>query len=389
VQLVHKLWLDLKKNPGTEDIHHADVVTLALKRLARDYVLDRDSVLKTLNKGYLKIFLGYSSGVGKSLRMLDEARRRRQRGQDVIVGAVQPQLPPEANEILRELEVVPLKQSGETTALDVEAVIRRHPDVCFIDGLAYENPPGSRNASRWEDARELVQAGIKVIASINIQYIDELREAVEAITGKHVTQTVPVSFIKSADEIEIVDAPALEPLGRLPAEQITIEKRQQQLSRLREMALVLAADVVENQLSSYLESHGIKQHFGAQERILVCITPRSDAQEMIETAQVVAERFHGELIVAYVNQADISSADRATLDQKLAYARSAGAQVKILDGRDPAQTILDFARASGITQLFIGHSFASQRWTGIRGNGVDKLIQYSQGMDVRIFPNKK
>jgi two-component system sensor histidine kinase KdpD len=389
VQLVHKLWLDLKKNPGTEDIHHADVVTLALKRLARDYVLDRDSVLKTLNKGYLKIFLGYSSGVGKSLRMLDEARRRRQRGQDVIVGAVQPQLPPEANEILRELEVVPLKQSGETTALDVEAVIRRHPDVCFIDGLAYENPPGSRNASRWEDARELVQAGIKVIASINIQYIDELREAVEAITGKHVTQTVPVSFIKSADEIEIVDAPALEPLGRLPAEQITIEKRQQQLSRLREMALVLAADVVENQLSSYLESHGIKQHFGAQERILVCITPRSDAQEMIETAQVVAERFHGELIVAYVNQADVSSADRATLDQKLAYARSAGAQVKILDGRDPAQTILDFARASGITQLFIGHSFASQRWTGIRGNGVDKLIQYSQGMDVRIFPNKK
>jgi hypothetical protein len=389
VQLVHKLWLDLKKNPGTEEIHHSDIVTLALKRLARDYVLDRDSVLRTLNKGYLKIFLGYSSGVGKSLRMLDEARRRRQRGQDVVVGAVQPQLPPEANAILRELEVVPLKGSDENTAIDVEAIIRRHPDACFIDGLAYENPPGSRNATRWEDAKELVQAGIKVIASINIQYITELRDSVEAITGKKVTQSVPISFIKSADEIEIVDAPAVEPLGRLPAEQVTAEKRRQQLSRLREMALVLAADVVENQLSSYLESHGIKQHFGAQERILVCITPRSDAQEMIETAQTVAQRFHGEFIVAYVNQPNISASDRAALEQKLAFARSAGAQIKILDGHHPAQTILDFARASGTTQLFIGHSINSRGWAGVWGNSLDKLIQYSQGMDVRVFPNKK
>src|SRR5579864_6046986 len=109
-------------------------------------------------RGRLKVFLGYASGVGKSFRMLDEARRRKERGQDVLVGAVQPDLPAEAAATLRRLEVIPLKQIGQGTAVDVEAIIRRHPDACFIDGLAYDNPPGSRNTTRWEDAKELVQA---------------------------------------------------------------------------------------------------------------------------------------------------------------------------------------------------------------------------------------
>lgn len=389
VNLVHKLWLEVKKNPGTEEIHHSDIVTLALKRLERDYNLDKASVLKTLNKGYLKIFMGYASGVGKSVRMLDEARRRRERGQDVVVGAVQPQLPPAAETILKQLEVVPLKQVNNGIAVDVEAIIRRHPDACFIDGLAYDNPPGSRNATRWQDAKELVQAGIKIIASVNIQYIAELREQVEAITGKQVTQTVPVSFIKSADEIEIVDAPPEEPIERTPAEQMSFEKRQQKLSRLREMALVLTADVVDHQLTNYLEAHGVKQHFGTVERILVCITPRSDAQKMIQTAEIVAERFHGELTVAYVNQPDLTEQDRIALDEKLSLARLAGARVEVLNGHEPADTILDFARSHGITQLFIGHSQRARMWSGVWGNSVNKLIQRSQGMDVRIFPNKK
>lgn len=389
VQLVHQLWLDMKKHPTTAEIHHSDIITLALKRLARDYVLERDSVLKSLNKGYLKIFLGYASGVGKSFRMLDEARRRSERGQDVVVGAIQPGLPAEANAILNKLEVVPLKQVGQSTAVDVDAVLRRHPDACFIDGLAYDNPPGSRNATRWQDAKELVQAGIKVIASINVHYITELRDQVAAITGKKVTQTVPIAFVRSADEIEIVDAPAMESLERSPAEQMSFENRQQQLSRLREMALVLAADVVDHQLSNYLGSHGIPQNFGAQERILVCMTSRADAQEMIQTGQIVARRFHGELLAAYVNEPNISRADRMALEQRLNVARAAAIHIEILDGDDPVNAILDFARSRGITQLFIGHSQRSKLWSSMRANNVDRLIQRSRGMDVRIFPNKK
>lgn len=340
-------------------------------------------------KGYLKIFLGYASGVGKSFRMLDEARRRHERGQDVVVGAIQPQVTHEIQELLSKLEVVPLKQMPEGTAIDVEALLRRHPEVCFVDGLAYDNPPGSRNATRWEDVRNLVNAGIKVVASINIQYIAELREQVHRITGKHISQAVPLSFIKRADEIEIVDAPPVELRGESTEERAGAEQRQHQLARLREMALVLAADVVDHQLTQYLTAHGIKQHFGTLERVLVCISPRGNVREMLATGRMIAQRFYGELIAVHVDQPQMSSSERATVNEKLALAREFSATVAILHGSDPIHKILEFARARGITEIFVGHSHRSPLWSRFFGNRVDRLIRQSRGMDVRIFPNEK
>jgi len=355
------------------------------RKTPEELLLECQAEEAAAKKGHLKIFLGYASGVGKSFRMLDEARRRRERGQDVVVGAIQPKVPPEIEPLLKNLEVIPLKRIDAGAAIDLDALIRRHPLVCFIDGLAYSNPPGLRNPTRWQDVQELLNAGIKVIASINIQYIAELQKDVEAITGKHVTETVPVSFIKSADEIEIVDAPPEEPVERPPDEQAEAHERDQRLSRLRELALVLAADVVDHQLNAYLECHGLKQQFGANERILVCITPRANMQEMMETAQIIAHRFHGELTVAYVNQPNISSEDQTALDARLAIANAAGAHIEILEGEDPADVLLDFARSRGITQLFVGHTQRrglSRLW----GSPIGKLIRDSRGMDVRVFP---
>ena len=356
------------------------------RRTPEEFLREVQAEEAAARKGHLKIFLGYASGVGKTFRMLDEARRRRERGQDIVVGAIQPQVPPEAQKLLLNLEVIPLKAVGQGTAIDVEALIRRNPAICVIDGLAYDNPPGLRNQTRWQDVEDLVKSGIKVIGSINIQYIAEMREQVEAITGKHVTQTVPISFVKSADEIEIVDASIEEPIDRSPEQQFDVERRRQQISKLRELALVLAADVVDHQLSDYLDRHGIRQQFGAHERILVCITPRANVREMIEIARTIAERFHGELIVAYVNQPQISPEDQSTLDQKLAIAQAAGARIEILDGDDPVDTLLEFARSRGITQLFIGHSQRTGIWPRLWGNPVDRLIRLSRGMDVRVFP---
>ena len=335
--------------------------------------------------GHLKICLGYASGVGKSFRMLDEARRRRERGQDVVVGAIQPQVPSEVAAVLKNLEVIPLKQADGGTTIDVETLIRRRPVVCFIDGLAYNNPPGSKNATRWQDVQDLLNAGIKVIASINVQYVAELQRDIQAITGKQITETVPVSFIESADEIEIVDAPPEEPMERSAEEQAKAQERERRLSRLRELALVLAADVVDHQLNEYLERNGLRQQFGANERILVCVTPRANIQEMMEMAQIMTQRFHGELTVAYVHQPNISSEDQAALDARLAIASAAGAHIEILEGDDPADVLLEFARSRGITQLFVGHS---QR-TGLSrlfGSPIGKLIRDSRGMDVRVFP---
>lgn len=324
-------------------------------------------------RGRLKIFLGYASGVGKSFRMLDEARRRRERGQDVVVAAMQRVVPTEVTPLLSALETIPTKG----TAIDVDALLRRKPAVCVIDGLAYTNPPGLRHTTRWKDAEELLRAGISVITSINIQYVDEVSAQVEAITGKHVEDKVPVAFLKNAEEIEVVDA---------PANPEDTEIRQERLLKLRELALVLAADVVDHQLEEYLRQHGIQQSLGTQERLLVCITPRANITSMLETARTIANRFHGELIVAYVQQPNLSADDATALNAKLDMAREAGAEIALLDGEDAVQAILDFAKVRGITQLFIGHSQQSNLWSRMWGNPVEKLIRQSRGMDVRVFP---
>lgn len=329
-------------------------------------------------EGRLKIFLGYSSGVGKSLRMFDEGRRRKERGQDVLVVAVQPKASPDVAAVLSVLEILPLLAHG---AIDVESVLRRQPQVCLIDGLAYDNPAGSFRAQRWQDVQFLLDSGISVITSINLQFIEEYREQVGLITGKHVTQTVPLSFINLADEIVIVDAP---PDACTDSD---MAARQEQLTQLREIALVLAADVVDRQLEIYLHENGIEPRFGMQERILVCLTPRTNPTRMLESARRIADRFHGEIFAAYVSQANLSADDQVSLDRNLQMARQAGASVNNLEGEDPIDAILRFALERGITQIFVGHSMRQGPLGRFSRSPVDKLLAKPQGIDIRVFPH--
>jgi two-component system, OmpR family, sensor histidine kinase KdpD len=318
-------------------------------------------------RGRLKVFLGYASGVGKSFRMLDEGRRRKQRGEDVVVGAMQTSQDEAVAGLLDLLESIPLQPNG---ALSVEAIRRRRPSVCLIDGLAYRNPPGSSNAERWQDVEELLKAGISVTTTINLQYIAEKQERVEAIRGKRVPDSVPESFLLRADDIEVVDAPALDP----------------QLAELREISLVLAAEVVDAQLIDYLRRHGIDQSYGAQERILVCITPRSNAALMLRRGRRQADRFHGDLFVVYAEQSTLTPADRAMLDKNVELAGQVNARVVMLAGEDVVDAILGFARQEAITQIFVGHSQRSGFWQRFRPNPVERLILESGGIDIRVFP---
>ncbi len=160
-------------------------------------------------RGRLKVFLGYAGGVGKSFQMLDEGRRRRERGEDVVVCALQPEYPPEVQAILQKLEIIPTLKIGGAESIDVPAVIRRHPQVALIDGLAYDNPPGSPNPHRWQDVEQLLDAGISVVATVNLQYLERLQDEVERITGNRAATTIPAGFLdRTADEIVVVDAPA-------------------------------------------------------------------------------------------------------------------------------------------------------------------------------------
>jgi two-component system sensor histidine kinase KdpD len=323
------------------------------------------------SQGKLKVFLGYASGVGKSFRMFDEGRRRKLRGEDVVVGATQPTASAEVEELVRGFEVITPPGDPGAPAIDVPAVLRRRPRVCLIDGLAYGNPPGSKHPQRWQDVEELLDAGISVITSINLQYVKERQNEVEAIRGKVVKDAVPEAFLRTADEIEVVDAPSLTP----------------QFSALREIALLLTAEVVDHQLEEYLRRRGIEQVHGTHERILVCITPRSNAALMIRRGRRQADRFHGDLHVVYVQQDDLSPADGKMLEENLARAREANAQVEILHGEDPIASILEFAARQGITQIFVGHSLQTGWMSRWRINPVERFILEADGIDVRIFPH--
>lgn len=348
---------------------------------------------KYARRGRLKVFLGYASGVGKSFTMLDEGRRRRERGQDVIVGAVQPKTSAELDDLIRRLEVIPLKMIAGAPVMDTEAILRRHPQVCLVDGLAYDNPPGSPHPHRWQDVEQLLDAGISVITTINLQYVEERRQEVERIRGKRTTVSIPESFLRQADEVVLVDAPAESCLDRSDAsgaDDIAMESaaaRRQKLSQLREIALLLAADVVDDQLEKYAERHGLAHSRGMQERILVCITPRANAGRMIERGRLIRDRFHGELFVVYVGQPDIGSDDQIALERNLALARDAGAKINLLHAEDPVPAIINFAREHGITQIFIGHSLDERWWARFTRTAVDRLIQAAEGMDVKLFPH--
>src|SRR5262249_27654096 len=186
---------------------------------------------------------------------------------------------------------------------------------------------------RWQEIEELLEAGISVVTTINLQYVAEMQDEVEQITGKRPAETVPIDFLKRADDIEIVDAPALD----------------ERSSRLREMALILAAEVVESELRTYLEAHGIVENWGIQERVLVGITPRSDARPILESGKRNADRFRGDLLVAYVRQPELSLEDQAALDRNLAIATELGATIHVLDGHDPVRALIDFAKNNNVT----------------------------------------
>ncbi len=365
--------------------------TVAERKPTPDQLLQQlESEEEHQSQGRLKVFLGYASGVGKSFRMLDEGRRRFKRGQDVVVGAIQPRLSPDVQHAVSTLEVIPLKDVDGTPVMDVPAILRRHPQVCLVDGLAYDNPPGSPHEKRWQDVAELLQAGISVITSVNVQHIEAKREQVEAITGKHVTQTVPLSFLQTAYEIVVVDAPpescmSVSEEGSKASSAQSLS--QLQLSELREIALLLAADVVDKQLEGYLARHGIEQLWGTQERILVFLSPSADAKHMLNSGARNRDRFHGELIAAHLNRPDWSVEQRRKVEEGVELAREKGAEIAELDGEDPVDTLLRFARQRGITQIYVSQRGRENWWERVFGTDLDRLIRAAEGMDVRVFPH--
>ncbi|GAA4057845.1 sensor histidine kinase [Actinomadura miaoliensis] len=323
-------------------------------------------------RGRLRVYLGAAPGVGKTYAMLAEARRRRGRGTDVVAGFVETHGRPRTRELLDGLEVVPRRvvpyRGTAFTELDVDAVIARRPQVALVDELAHTNVPGSRNAKRWQDIDEILDAGIDVISTVNIQHLDSVNDVVEAITGVPQRETVPDEVVRRADQVELIDM-APEALRRRMAhgnvyapEKIDAALgnyfRVGNLTALRELALLWLAGKVDDQLDRYRADHGIRGTWEARERVVVALTGGPEGDTLIRRAARIADRSKGaDLLAVHVASGDgLTGADPAHLVRQRTLVESLGGTYHQVVGDDVPTALLDFARGVNATQLVLGAS---------------------------------
>src|SRR5216683_1922651 len=291
-------------------------------------------------RGQLRIYLGAAAGVGKTFAMLGEAHRRLSRGADLVVAFVETHGRQRTAQQMIGLEVIPrAKVAYRGTVfdeMDVDAVLARHPQIALVDELAHTNVPGSRNAKRWQDVEELLEAGIDVISAVNIQHLESLNDVVERITGVPQRETVPDAVVRAADQVELVDMTA-EALrrrmvhGNIYAPEkidaaLTNYFRTGNLTALRELALLWLADKVDEGLQRYRAEHGIQGTWEARERVVVALTGGQEGDTLIRrAARIAARSTGGELLVLHVTRADgLTGADPAALAAQRQLAESLG-----------------------------------------------------------------
>jgi two-component system, OmpR family, sensor histidine kinase KdpD len=351
-------------------------------------------------RGQLRIYLGAAPGVGKTVAMLSEAHRRIERGTDVVVGLCETHGRAHTAALLDGLETVPLKgiehRGTSFFELDIDAVLARAPRVALIDELAHTNVPGSRNGKRWEDIHELLEAGIDVISTVNIQHLESLNDVVESITGVKQRETVPDDVVRAADQIELVDMTP-EALRRRMAHgniyaadkvdaALSNYFRPGNLSALRELALLWLADRVDEALERYRRDQGISAPWPTRERIVVALNGRPEGETLLRRAAQIASRgAGGELLATYVSQSDgLVSADLASVAEQRKLTAELGGTFHSVTGDNVAQAILEFARGVNATQIVLGVSRRG-RLQSVLSPGVGEMVAAGSGeIDVHL-----
>jgi len=351
-------------------------------------------------RGRLRIYLGAAPGVGKTVAMLGEAHRRLGRGTDVVVGLCEPHGREYTTAQIEGLEVVPLREieyrGASFRELDLDAVLARAPQVALVDELAHTNVPGSRNTKRWEDIDELLNAGIDVISTVNIQHLESLNDVVESITGVKQHETVPDDVVRAADQIELVDMTP-EALRRRMAHghvyaadkvdtALSNYFRPGNLSALREIALLWLADRVDEALERYREDQGISEPWPTRERIVVALNGQPEGETLLRRgAQIASRGAGGELVATYVAQSDgLVGADLSTVAEQRKLTAELGGTFHSVSGDDVAQAILDFARGVNATQIVLGVSRRG-RLQSLLSPGVGETVVAGSGdIDVHL-----
>ncbi len=351
-------------------------------------------------RGILRVYLGASPGVGKTFAMLDEGRRRAARGTDVVVGYVETHGRVHTEEQIGDLEVVPrrlIEHKGTVhEEMDLDAVLVRHPEVVLVDELAHTNIPGAQNDKRWQDVEVLLDAGICVITTVNIQHLESLNDVVESITGIRQQETVPDKIVRQADAIELSDMSPQALRRRMAHGNIySSDKvdaalsqffREGNLTALRELALLWLADRVDEGLDRYRDEHGIDSTWAARERIVVAVTGGPESEVLLRRASRIASRIGGgEWMALYVTRGDgLVHMDPARLHKLHAMTENMGGTFHTVVGDSTATAILEFAKAENATQVLIGASRRG-RLSTLANPGIGEIVIANSGdIDVHI-----
>ncbi len=349
----------------------------------------------------LKVFLGYAPGVGKTYAMLAAAQRLQAAMGGVVVGCVETHGRAETEAMLAELEVLPRRQVAHAASVfqefDLSLALQRHPRVLLLDELAHTNAPGSRHPKRWQDALALLDAGVEVHTTVNVQHLESMGDVVARVTGVQVRETVPDAVLDRADEVVLIDLPPDELLSRLREGKVYMhdqaaraEKnyfRRGNLMALRELALRRTADRVDADVLTYRHEHGIAATWAASERILACVGPSPSSAQIIRSARRLAAGLRSPWVAVYADGPGAYPAgddDRARLDDHLRLAESLGAEVVRLAGNRSAAAILDYAREHNVTRIVIGKP-RHPRWRDlVRGSLVGDLVRGSGDIEMHI-----
>lgn len=353
-------------------------------------------------RGRLKIFLGYAAGVGKTYAMLEAAHQRQAEGVDVVVAYVETHGRAETEALLQGLEVLPRRRVEyrelALSELDVDAVLARRPQLVLIDELAHTNAPGSRHLKRYQDVVELLNNGIDVYTTLNIQHLESLNDVVVQITGVTVHETIPDRVLDAAAELELVDLPPDELLRRLQDGKVyvpdqaarAIQKffRAGNLTALRELAMRRAAERVDDQMLAYMQTRAIPGPWPAKDHLLVCVSVNALAERLVRSARRLADELDATWTVLYVEtyeRSRLKPATRAQLTRVLRLAEELGGQTVTLPGRTTAEAVLAYAYQHNVTKIIVGKP-AHPRWYEVlRRPVVDQLIHASGPIDVYVI----
>ncbi len=352
-------------------------------------------------RGQLRVYLGAAPGVGKTYAMLDEGHRRAERGTDVVVAFVETHGRPHTAERLGDLEVLPRRtiayRGAEFEEMNLAAAVARAPEVALVDELAHTNIPGAEHAKRWQDIEALLEAGIDVISTVNVQHLESLNDVVEAITGVPQRETVPDSVVRAADQVELVDMTP-EALRRRMAHGNIYKAdkvdaalgnyfRPGNLSALRELALLWLADSVDEGIQRYRETHGIASTWETRERVVVALTGGPEGDVLIRRgARIAARATGGDLLALHIARSDgLSGSSVAELASQRVLVESLGGSYHSIAGDDIPAAVLKFAQANNATQIVIGASRRNPVIAALTGPGTGMTITRTSGtIDVHV-----